>query len=170
MKTLKKLPIVFLLSVFVFAAPLANAQKQGQRQGQGTRANSNRIESVITDLSDKQKEEINALRTVNIKESQQLKNQMDVKRAELRALQQVDNPDMDAINKKIEERAALRTDLEKKTATHRQSVRNILTDDQRVFYDKNMKRGANRGSAHNCGHKNGQGCNKTQKKNCAGNN
>ena len=166
MKTLKKLPLVFLLSVFVFAAPLANAQKQGQ----GARANSNRIESVITDLSDKQKEDINALRTSNIKESQQIKNQMDIKRAELRALQQVDSPDMDAINKKIEERAALRTDLEKRTAMHRQSVRNVLTDEQRVLYDKSMKRGANRGSTHNCGSKNGQGCNKAQKKNCAGNN
>ena len=162
MKTLKKLPLVILLSVFVLSAPLANAQKQGN----GT--NPNRIENVITDLSDKQKEDINSLRTANIKESQQIKNQMDIKRAELKALQQVDNPDMDAINKKIEERAALRTDLEKKTAVHRQAVRNVLTDDQRVVFDKNMKRGHHKGNAHNCGSKNGNGCSKSQKKNCGG--
>ena len=164
MKTLKKLPLVILLSIFVFAAPLANAQKDCQ----GTKVNSNKIESVISDLSDQQKEDINKLRTAHIKEAQQLKNQIDIKRAELKALQQVENPDMDAINKKIEERAALRTDLEKKTATHRQSVRKILTDDQRVAYDKNMKRGSHKGSAHNCGQKSGHGCSKSQQKNCSG--
>jgi len=163
MKTLKKLPLVILISIFVFAAPLANAQKKGQ----GNKSNSNKIDCVITDLSDKQKEDINTLRTAHIKEAQQIKNQMDIKRSELKALQQVDSPNMDAINKKIDERAALRTDLEKKTAAHRQSVRNTLTDDQRIIFDQNVKKGHhNKGNASNCGSNKGQNCRKSQKKNC----
>jgi len=161
MKTIKNLSLLVLLSVFVLVSPKAKAQKSEAKPA------ANGIERIITDLSDKQKDDINTLRTAHIKEAQQLKNQMDIKRAELKALQQVDNPDMDAINKKIEERAALRTDLEKKTASFKQDVRKVLTEEQRVEYDKNSKKG-HHGKAHNCGHKQGHSCSKQQQKKCAG--
>ena len=150
-----------LLSAFVLVSPQVKAQKSDAKPA------SNGIERIVTDLSDKQKEDINVLRTAHIKEAQQLKNQMGIKRAELKALQEVDSPDMDAINKKIEERAALRTDLEKKTASFKQDVRKVLTEDQRVVYDKNSKKG-HKGSAHNCGSKQGHNCSKSKQKKCSG--
>ncbi len=39
---------------------------------------------------------------------------------------------LEAINKKIEEKSTLRTDLEKKSAAYKQAVRTLLTDDQKV--------------------------------------
>jgi len=152
MKKVKQVTLVALLSIFVFSASIANAQKgynnQNQQQKRG-------IENTIPDLTDKQKEEIKTLRIAHLKEAQQIKNQMDIKRAELKALQTAENPDLDAINKKIEERSALRTDLEKKTAAYKQSVRALLTDDQKVIFDQKMM---HHGKAHNCGHKPGKQC------------
>jgi Spy/CpxP family protein refolding chaperone len=160
MKSVKQLSLVLLLSIFVFAAPLANAQKPANA------SKSQGIENRIPDLTDKQKDEISTLRTAHIKEAQQLKNQMGIKRAELKALQQVENPDIDAINKKIEERAAIRLDLEKKTASFKQSVRNVLTDDQKVIFDQKSSHHS-KGNAHNCSHnKQGHSCSKQQQKNC----
>lgn len=159
MKKVKQLSLVALLSIFVFSASIANAQNR-DGSGNGTRQMNNQgqgIENRIPDLTDQQKQEIKVLRTAHLKEVQQTKNQMDIKRAELKALQTADSPDLDAINKKIEERSALRTDLEKKSAAHKQAIRALLTDDQKVYYDKNMNHKGSK--AHNCsGHKSGHNC------------
>lgn len=147
MKKVKQISLVMLLSIFVFAASTVKAQAPKAEQvnrGDG-------IENFITDLTDQQKTEVEKLRVAHMKEAQQIKNQMDIKRAELKALQTVENPDMDAINKKIEEKAALRTELEKKGAEHKQAVRNILTNDQRVIYDQKMARHGNGMAAQKCG-------------------
>lgn len=161
MKKVKQLSLIMILSIFVLAMPQANAQK-GEAAGIGK---ANGMENKIPDLTEKQKSEIKTLRTAYQKDAQQVKNQMGIKRAELKALQQVENPDMDAINKKIEERAALRTELEKKTASYKQSIRTLLTDDQKVIFDKNMKN-RHHGSAHKCDSKPGHSCSGQQKKNC----
>jgi len=153
MKKVKQLSLVALLSIFVFSASIANAQKHN---GSGTKQIHNHgIGNGIPDITDKQKEEIKTLRTAHMKEAQQIKNQMDIKRAELKALQTTENPDLDAINKKIEERSALRVDLEKKTAAFKQSVRALLTDDQKVIYDQHSHKG---GKSHNCGSKSSKKC------------
>ncbi len=153
MKKVKQLSLVMLLSIFVFSASIVNAQN---RDGSGTKQmNGQGIENRIPDLTDTQKAEIKTIRTAHLKDAQQIKNQMGIKRAELKALQTVDNPDLDAINKKIEERSALRLDLEKKSAAHRQAVRALLTDDQKVIYDQKTSR---KGKAHNCGGKSGKPC------------
>jgi Spy/CpxP family protein refolding chaperone len=62
------------------------------------------IENSIPDLTDKQKTEIKTLRVAHMKEVQQLKNKMDIKRAELKALQTQEKPDLNAINKKSKKR------------------------------------------------------------------
>lgn len=154
MKKVKQLSLVMLLSIFVFSASIANAQN---RNGSGTKQmNGQGIENRIPDLTDTQKEKIKTLRTAHLKDAQQIKNQMGIKRAELKALQTAENPDLDAINKKIEERSALRLDLEKKSAAHKQSIRALLTDDQKVVYDKQTSRRGN--AAHDCGSKTSKPC------------
>ena len=166
MKNMKQLSLIALLTIFVFGANTTIAQdcNKGHKHG---------VESWIPDLTDAQKTEIKTLRTAHRKEVQQVKNQMDIKRAELKALQTVENPDMAAINKKIEERSALRTDLEKKSAAHKQAVRKVLTEEQRVVYDSKIsKKGAHKcggaKAAHKCGgQKDGKKCGgQTQKAPC----
>ena len=153
------------VSIFVFSASSISAQcggASGNVKGDGTKNyNQQGIENKIPDLTDKQKEEIKVIRTAQLKDSQSIKDQMSIKRAELKALQNVENPDLAAINKKIEERSALRTSLEKKSAAYRQDVRALLTDDQKVYFDKSRNKGQHK--AHNCGSKTGKGCGSKQK-------
>ncbi len=165
MKNVKQLSLITLLSIFVLVAPLANAQKLANGQGSANAQRGQGLENRIPDMTEKQKSDITSLRTAHLKDAQQLKNEMGIKRAELKALQQIENPDIDAINKKIEERASIRTDLEKKSAAFRQSVRSILTDNQKVFYDKQSSHKHSKG--HDCNHsKAGQDCSKAQQKKC----
>jgi Spy/CpxP family protein refolding chaperone len=150
-----------LLSVMFWFNTNAIAQDQANVQNEPPET---AIEKWIPDLSDAQKTEIKKLRTAHLKEIQQLKNQMEIKRAELKALQTAEKPDMDAINKKIDERAALRVQIEKEAAAHKQAVRTVLTEDQRVIYDSKTNRSAKGQSG--CGHKPGEGCGNAQKANC----
>ncbi len=143
MKRVKNVSLIMLLSIFVFSASVASAQKCSGHEKQHHQG----IENLIPDLSDKQKEDIKALRVSNMKEIRGLKDQMDIKRAELKALQNAENADLNAINKKIEEKAAIRTQIEKKSAAHRQAVRALLTDEQKVIYDQKT---SHRGKAHKC--------------------
>ncbi|MBN2668480.1 MAG: periplasmic heavy metal sensor [Bacteroidales bacterium] len=155
----------YLLVAFVFIVA-NNLKAQDQAT---TEKPQNGIEAIIPDLTDQQKTEIEKLRIAHMKEIQQIKNQLDIKKAELKALQTAENPDMNAINKNIEERSALRTDLEKKSAAHHQAVRDLLTDDQKVIYDSKTARKHQYGpqAGHKCNHQPGTQCgNKNAKGNC----
>ena len=65
----------------------------------------------------------------------QLENQLAEKRAQLKTLEQVDKPDMKAINSKIDEISALQNKRMKASAANRAKVRSLLTDEQRVMFD-----------------------------------
>ena len=106
MKKVKKVSTQMLLAVLIFSASIASAQMENgpknvnNNQQQAFRG----IENSIPDLTDKQKTEIKTLRVAHMKEVQQLKNKMDIKRAELKALQTQEKPDLNAINKKSKKR------------------------------------------------------------------
>jgi len=86
-------------------------------------------------LNAEQKTQMEKLRTAHLKEVLPIKNQLDIKRAELKALETADKADLNAINKKIDELSALRTEIRKKKAAHRQDIRKMLTDEQRIKFD-----------------------------------
>lgn len=122
--------------LFVFSVNTSLAQSKHHVE----RCKDHSITERIPNLTDTQSKKIEALRVAHQKEVQKIKNQMDIKRAELKALQTADKPDMSAINKKIEERSVLRTDLEKKRAQYKQDVRALLTDEQKLAFDKRTLR------------------------------
>lgn len=154
MKNVKNVSVLVLLTVLMFSSSIANAQMgNGSKNTKGTQEAFQGMENRIPDLTDKQKTEIKTLRITHMKEVQQLQNQIDIKRAELKALQTQDKVDMDAVNGKISEKAALRTELEKKKASFRQNVRNLLTDEQKIMFDKKMSHHMKGEKAGNCGHK-----------------
>jgi len=96
----------------------------------------------IPDLTDKQKEQIKDLKTAHLKEVLPLRNQVQEKQAHLKSISTGDNVDMDKVNNTIEEIGKLKLEMAKKRAAHKQEIRNILTEDQRVVFDsKPMKRG-----------------------------
>lgn len=95
----------------------------------------------IPNLTEDQQKKIETLRSKHLKESMLIKNNMKVKQAELRVLQTADKVDMTAINAKIDEISGLRMQLMKNGAAHKQEIRKILTDEQRVYFDAHAGQG-----------------------------
>jgi Spy/CpxP family protein refolding chaperone len=57
------------------------------------------------------------------------------KKARLRTLSTGVKVDMDKINRVIEDFGEMRTEMMKMRAQHRQDIRELLTDEQRVMFD-----------------------------------
>jgi len=130
MKTIKLLSLVLTVMLFSFGTEV-NAQKN---QGKNFQNNQNR-ECRIPDLTDAQKSKIDGLRVKQLKEATAHKTLMAEKRANLNTLRIADKPDMKKINSTIDEMGALRTKHLKSKEAHRQAVRALLTDKQRVHFD-----------------------------------
>lgn len=146
------------LLVMMALALSVTAQQQNiivKRQGEGyMRANS---ECLIPGLSADQQKQIQDLRLKQQKESLQLSNELFEKRAQLRTLQQVDKPNMKSINAKIDEISALQNKKMKQSAEHRNNVRNLLTDEQKVQFDLRGNRGGMMGKSGMMGRSGGHG-------------
>ena len=95
----------------------------------------------LRNLDEKQREEMQKIRTEQMKASTQFRNLLREKRAKLEVLQTADKPDMKEINKVIDEIAAVQAQEMKAKAANRQKIRSLLTEEQRVQFDA---MGANR--------------------------
>lgn len=89
----------------------------------------------IKGLTEDQKQKIDKMKTPHQKEMMQIKNLIGEKKAHLKTLETADNADLNAINKTIEEMGVLKTDMMKKKAAHKQEIRKILNDEQRLQFD-----------------------------------
>lgn len=95
----------------------------------------NGICNRIPDLSPDQQTKITELRTAHLQEMTPLRNEMQVMRAELRALNSGDAVNLDQVNSKIDELAILKSKMMKKGAAHRQEVRQLLSPAQQAVFD-----------------------------------
>ncbi|HSA05491.1 MAG TPA: Spy/CpxP family protein refolding chaperone [Tenuifilaceae bacterium] len=131
---------------------LSAYSQQGQQFRGGMGKNPDKIGKAdcrIPNLTDEQQQKINDLKVKHIKDVTPLKNELGEKRARMRTLQSVEKPDLNAINKLIDEMAAVRAQIQKKAAAHKVEVASLLTDEQKVYFnahqgrkfDKGMKRG-----------------------------
>lgn len=89
----------------------------------------------IKGLTDDQKEKMNKLRTAKKKDMLQYRNQIAEKKARLKTLETADVADMNAINKTIEELGVIKTDMMKRKAAHKQEIRKLLNEEQRLEFD-----------------------------------
>lgn len=147
MKTLnliKVLPAILLAMVMLTAAD-AFAQRGRGYYGQGTgRAFEEMPErttekqgfcSNLPGITQEQLDKIDALHVEKLKENQQLRNQLNEKRARLRTLSTADQPDSKAIDATIDEMTVLRAAIQKNNMAKMQEIRQLLTDEQRVVFD-----------------------------------
>jgi hypothetical protein len=74
------------------------------------------------------------------KEMLQIDNQLNEKKAQLKTLEQVEKPNLKSIYSKIDEISALQNQEMKAMAAHKNSVRSILTEEQRVQFDLRANR------------------------------
>jgi len=140
MKNLYKFLTVILLVQFtgitatLFAQPgYRNYMKPGENYSMLT---------GIPDLTEEHKEQIRNLHTAYLKNIQPLKNDMKINKAKLDALLTEDQPDMNEIYKLIDDNGKIRTELHKKQVAHRLEIRNLLTDEQKIFFDSRPHRDA----------------------------
>jgi Spy/CpxP family protein refolding chaperone len=146
------------LLVMMALAITVTAQQQNiivKRQGEGfMKANPERMHSNFSEDQQKQMQE---LRLKLQKENLQLSNELNEKRAQLKTLQQVDKPNMKSVNSKIDEISALQNKKMKLMAEHRNNVRNLLTDEQKVQFDLRGNRGGMMGKSGKMGRAGKQG-------------
>jgi len=105
----------------------------------------------IPDLTDAQKEQIEKLRTEHLKTVLPLRNKMGELRAELRTLSTAENASMNEINQKIDEIGNIKTQMMKAQAAHRQQVRSLLSEEQRLKFDTHRRpkgQGRHKGKQH----------------------
>lgn len=161
MKKLKVKTITVVVAALLLSLNANVFAQSGMGRGDGRGNNPNQQKGYfcnIPDLTEDQQNQIDKLRTAHIKEMQDFRNQHGEKRAKLQTLQTADNVDMDKINKLIDEMGTIRIGKQKKAAAHRQAVRNLLTDEQKVYFDtKRRGRGAGMGKGYGSGHGQGRG-------------
>ena len=131
----------FYLSIIVLLSFVLMAFAQpGQGRGEGRRWSDDgpgfKEKCMnLPNLTDEQKEKMQQLRTENMKIMLEKRNLVHEKMAKLQTLQTADKADMKAINALIDEIAVVKADMAKQHAAHRQQIRNLLTDEQRVIFD-----------------------------------
>lgn len=130
-KNLTILAVLIFVSGSIFAQ--GNYRNQANMNGQGQRAKTGFMN--IPDLTDAQKTKLTDMRAANMKEMLPLRNELKEKQAHLNTISTGDNVNMTDVNKTIGEIGAIKIDMAKKRASHRQEVRKILTDNQKVFFD-----------------------------------
>ncbi|OFX44174.1 MAG: hypothetical protein A2046_08105 [Bacteroidetes bacterium GWA2_30_7] len=89
----------------------------------------------IPNLTEEQTKKIESLKTPHLKQMLPIKNQLGEKKAQLNTLSTAEKADMVAINKKIDEIGDLKTQMMKNREAHKQEIRKILTEEQRLIFD-----------------------------------
>ena len=94
----------------------------------------------IPNLTDKQKADLKEIRISFAKENKELRNELKELKVHLNSLKTSNKIVMDKISAQIDLINTKRTILEKKQAIMEQEIRNLLDDEQKLFYDKHMNR------------------------------
>lgn len=129
------LPVAALLLVVTSAFAQMPEMKPEHGEKEGCCMGRGEHMMMIPGLTEQQLEQMKSIRTGHMKEMQSIRNQMDEKKARLRTLSTADKVDMAEINKVIDEIGRMQTQMMKSREQHRQDVRKMLTDEQRIFFD-----------------------------------
>jgi Spy/CpxP family protein refolding chaperone len=140
MEAIKSKYIIMLLAASLILTGGAFAQPEKMHsEGMGKQCISDMKHGkhmpMIPDMTEQQKEQVEQLRTEHLKVMLSLQNQLQEKMAQLRTLSTAEKVNMNDINKKIEEIGQLKIKLMKERVAHRQDIRKLLTEEQRVIFD-----------------------------------
>lgn len=141
-----------LAVVLVGFAGISNAQvapskpnhPQAMQRHQRMQQDGNWVHMRIPNLTDQQKDQIKDVMLKNREAVMPLQNQMREKAAHLRTLSTAENVDQNAAEVIIDDIGNLRTQIMKKRFETRQQVRNLLTDEQRIWFDSHPMMGFGR--------------------------
>lgn len=133
MKTLKSTAISAL---FLVMASALIAQPGYGRKGQNFEGERGMQEFRIPDLTEEQEEEIQEIRTTHIADMAEFRTDMRILRAEYRDLTSGKDYNKKAASQKIDEITSLKNKMMQQNLEHRNEVRSLLTNDQKVYFDK----------------------------------
>lgn len=150
---MKQISKISALLVVMLAIAFSSTAQQRQGGSQQKKQMKFEKQEMLPDLTDAQKDQMQAIHIKSMKATQPLKNELMEKKAHLNTLNSADKADMKAINNQIDEIATIQASMQKVRAASKQEVRNMLTDDQRVMFD--ARRG---GSSHRKGGQGTKGC------------
>lgn len=126
MRTLKSKTTVLIGLALILAFPLL-AQKSGpERCGKAC---------GIPDLTPEQTSKIQKIKLEFEKAVLSLQTDLKTKRLEFRGLM-MESADQKKLEAKIDEMAKVSADIQKKALAHRNDIRNLLTDEQKKFFDQ----------------------------------
>jgi Spy/CpxP family protein refolding chaperone len=159
----KNLKLIAVIAVLIFSTTIAlqaqnrNGQGQGKHQGEGNGTCVHQpkgqgplgFTSNIPNLTDAQKEKIDKIKLQLQKDILPVRNEIREKEAKLITLQTVDKPDINKINALIDEVADLEAKIRKLHAKARLDIRNLLDDEQRIWFDTHGQKGHYKGGHHN---------------------
>lgn len=146
---MKASPLLIIAAAIMFAMI---PEGFSQRGGQSPRNACNNL----PDLTQEQQTAIRQLQSTRASSVPLYRAQMNELQARKRTLSLADNPDMDQINKVIDQMEKLRADNLKQMAAHRQAVRQILSPEQRAIFDSRPAlRNRNFGVQNNRNHQQG---------------
>ncbi len=136
MKKIKTLLVITLISTMAFAQNV-NVRTAPPYARANPRTTQPTIQPSVKQekRTPEQKAKIAELRTEMRIALLPIDNKLEVNKAELRSLRQVDNPDMRKINKNIDEFGALIAQKRKIQTEYQVKVRAVLEPEQRVLYD-----------------------------------
>ncbi len=106
----------------------------------------------ILNLTEEQKSKIKALRLEHFKEIQPLRNHLDELKAKEHTLTTLEKPDINTINANIDEITKTQNQMMKLRAKHHEQVRELLTDEQRVYFDMKFEHWRNHSQRQNFQH------------------
>lgn len=133
---------IFTTAIMMFLISLASFGQPGMGYGPCHDMNKDSLKMAgmtgIPNLTDKQMEQIKTLRTEHLKTVTKKRNLLKEKRAHLTVLMTQDHPDQKAIDKTIGEINLIRGELLKERVGMQLKIRNLLTDEQKVYFDKKL--------------------------------
>ena len=159
MRTMNRFLTIVMVSLMLISVNTFAQKGNGNGKGNGHMADGSGIENRIPDLTEKQKADIKKIQLDGKKEMLPITNALGEKRAELQTLRTAEKPDQKAIDAKVKEIGDLRTQMMTLREKRVQSIRSILTDDQKIIFDSHKGKGhKGHGAGDNCGHKKGKSC------------
>ncbi len=122
-----------IITLMVVAGLAAMAQPAGP--GKGMREHSPLLADRIPDLTEDQRDQIHELRKSFMEYSLEKRAKLKVLHSEYEYLLISDEKDLNALDRNIEERIAIRAEMMKEKTRMRLSIRDLLTEEQQVIFD-----------------------------------
>ncbi len=138
-KIISTVAIALLVVGTGFAQNDTGSEKLGHKEANMKREHKGDAIMKLESLSDAQRAELQKLRKQNQEVSKPQREKIRAVKEALRTQQASDSPNIDEVNRLIDEKNQLEAQLEKNRAAQQTKMKSVLTDEQKAELNANMK-------------------------------